>query len=46
MAYVKTSLDPEKRYRAKLEVLYNISDPNPLIDPYKIEEDEWIDDHL
>ena len=45
MAYVKTLPDAEKRrYRAKLEVLYNTSDPNVLIDPYEIEEDEWIDD--
>ena len=45
MAYVKTSPDAQqRRNRAKLEVLYNTSDPDALIDPYEIEEDEWIDD--
>ena len=45
MAYVKTLPHPTKSaYRAILEILYNASDPNALIDPYEIEEHEWIDD--
>ena len=32
------------RYCAILEVLYNASDPNALIESYEIEEHDWIDD--
>ena len=42
---MKTLPHAEKgRYRAILEVLYNASDPNALIDPYETEEHDWIDD--
>ncbi len=45
MAYVNTLPEPEKkRYREKLEVLFETQDPETLRDPYEIEDIEWVDD--
>ena len=45
MAYMDTLPEPEKkRYREKLEVLFETKDPKVLRDPYEIESNEWIDD--
>ena len=45
MAYMDTLPEPEKkRYREKLQVLFQTKDPEALRDPYEIESNEWIDD--
>ena len=45
MAYMDTLPEPEKkRYREKLEVLFETKDPKVLRDPYEIGSNEWIDD--
>ena len=36
---------PEKRrYKEKLQVIYNSNDPAVLVDPFAVEEDKWKDD--
>ena len=45
MAYANTLPTAEKRrYRLKLEVLYNNKNPDVAIDPYQIDIREWKDD--
>ena len=45
MAYMDSLAAPEKRrYREKLQVLYNSNDSGVLVDPYSVEDEKWKDD--
>ena len=45
MAYLDSLSAPEKRrYREKLQVIYNSNDRAALVDLYTIEDEKWKDD--
>ena len=45
MAYLDSLSAPKKRrYREKLQVIYNSNDSAALVDPYTIEDKKWKDD--